>query len=792
MSIRTKIFLACLSLTAVTLAFGLVTRSAQSQLSDLAVKLYDESFMSMSYLRSAQNTLLTISHDVAAGRGNVDNLVERLDNAVGDISVSYERAMSAQGRQISQQLDERLDRIARGFRTTHSLPSRAELAELEAMFDTAVEVNAGDGFRSRRAATELVSRLSLQTWSAMALSLAIALAITFLLSRTIVPAVRHAVGIAAAIAAGRLDNVIEVRGRSETSVLLRALAVMQHSIAEKIERIEHLMAKQATTHADEMALQFARFEAALDNMVQGLCMFDVSGRVLVHNRRFAEMFQSSAIGTSMHDALPAGLLRQGRAGGGAAQACSFTHKLEDDRRIAVTEQPMDGDGWVATYEDVSERHLVEARMEFMARHDTLTGLPNRTMYHEQMQQALALARRGGSLAVLCLDLDRFKAFNDTLGHTVGDVLLRAVAQRLQRETREADLVVRLGSDEFAIIQSSATQPGESKALAERLVKAIGEPFELAEHTLSMGISVGIAITADGLTDAETLLKSADLALQRAKDDGRGTYRFFETEMDAQMQARRHLEIDLRQAIAERQFQNFYQPLVDVSTRAINGFEALVRWKHPTRGMVSPREFIPVAEEMGLIAAIGALVLEQACFDGLSWPAHIKVAVNLSPLQFRNLELAAEVAAVLERSGLPASRLELEVTESLLLQDSNVILTILREIKALGVHISMDDFGTGYSSLSYLGRFPFDKIKIDQSFVRHLDKRDDCIAIVRAVLSLGNSLGMRVIAEGVETEEQLAILQAEGCEQVQGYLFSKPKPKEAFANVFDVREVESVA
>ncbi len=421
-------------------------------------------------------------------------------------------------------------------------------------------------------------------------------------------------------------------------------------------------------------------------------------------------------------------------------------------------------------------------MAFMARHDALTGLPNRVLYREQMEHALAQVRRGASLAVLCLDLDHFKAVNDTLGHSVGDGLLHAVAQRLLAETREVDTVVRLGGDEFAIIQAAATQPTESKALAERLVQALSDPFHISEHHLAISASVGIAIASDGTSTAETLLKSADLALYRAKADGRGTYRFFEAEMDARMQSRRLIEVDLRRALAANEFENFYQPLVTVDTQEVSGFEALVRWRHPTRGMVSPAEFIPIAEDMGLITQIGSRVLEQACIDALGWPENVKVAVNLSPLQFRNRQLAKEVADALQRTGLPASRLELEITESILLQDNDTILEILREIRALGVHISMDDFGTGYSSLSYLRRFPFDKIKIDQSFIRNLGESGDCIAIVRAVLGLGKSLGMRVIAEGVETKEQLAILHGEGCEQVQGYLFSRPKPVNALGEL----------
>ncbi len=786
MSIRTKILLACISLTAITIAFGMLTRSSETQLGQIAIRLYDEAFMSMSYLRSAQNTVLTISRDVAAGSVDSEHVANRLDDAVGDIGVAVDRALSPKGHDAAAWLHDRLEQIATTYHTEQRLPDRQSLTELEGKFDRAVEINAGDGFRSRRASKDLIARISLQTWTAMGMSVALALAITFILSRAIVPAVRHAVGIATAIAGGKLDNHIQARGKSETSALLRALETMQRSIADKIAKIETLMAKQASNHATEMASQHARFETALDNMAQGLCMFDDVGRVLVHNRRFAEMFTACAPGADIGDVVPAALHWTPDGDEAWLQARSFTRTLDDQRAIAVTEKPMEGGGWVATYEDVTERHRIEARLAYIARHDALTGLPNRVFYREHMEHALAQARRGGGVAVLCLDLDRFKAINDTLGHAIGDRLLCAVAQRLRHETRETDMVVRLGGDEFAVIQDTKKHPLDAKLLAERLCRALLEPFSIGDQQHTISTSIGIALTEDGRTDGGTLLKSAELALSKAKSDGRGTFRFFEPTMDAQMQSRRRIEIDLKVAVAERQFVNYYQPLVNVETQEVSGFEALVRWRHPTRGMISPGEFISVSEEMGLITQISMLVLERACADALTWPDHIAVAVNLSPLQFRNRQLASEVDAILKRTGLPAVRLELEITESLLLQDSNATLAILHEIRALGVRVSMDDFGTGYSSLAYLHRFPFDKIKIDQSFVRNLSNDGECIAIVRAVLSLGRSLGISVLAEGVETEQQLDLLRREGCELVQGYLFSKPRPADTLNGLFGGR------
>lgn len=780
MSIRLKILVACLCLTAITIASGVLARASQSELGGLAFRLYDDAFMSMSYLRSAQNTLLSVSRDLAAPVAERQASVnDKLSSALSDLQVAHDRALSPEGARaatwLQQQLATQQKKVMSGQPSERSL-----LSEVEDRFDSAVEINAGDGFRFRREAVNLVAHVKQQTWAVMAISVTVALAITVLLSRAIVPSVQYAVGIAANIASGRLDNPIGITGSGETGVLLRALGTMQQSIAEKMAQIERLMAKQASSHATEIAAQHLRFEVALENMVQGLCMLDADRRVVVHNRRFGEMFAALEAGAPLLDALPAALLLTDVTD--QHQPRSYSRTLDDERIIAVSERPMGSGGWVVTYDDVTERHRSEARLAHMARHDVLTGLPNRLRFREQMDAALGELRGDDAIAVLCFNLDHFKVVNDSLGHSVGDVLLCQVAKRLVSEVGENDTVARLDGDEFGIIQSSSAQPNGAKALAERLSAVITEAFEINGERISVATSIGIAVQTVGPGDADCLLKNADLALCRAKVDGRGTYRFFESAMDALMQARRMLELDLRQAIEERQFVVYYQPLVTTRTRQVSGFEALVRWPHPTRGLVSPIDFISVAEETGLIGRLGALVMEQACFDAVSWPESVKVAVNLSPLQFKNPNLAADVAAVLERTGLPANRLELEVTESVLLQDSDVIMIILHKIRSLGVRVSMDDFGTGYSSLSYLRRFPFDKIKIDQSFIRTLDDSNDCLAIVRAVLGLGRSLGMSVVAEGVETEAQFALLEREGCEQLQGYLFSKPQPASAVESI----------
>jgi diguanylate cyclase (GGDEF)-like protein/PAS domain S-box-containing protein len=427
--------------------------------------------------------------------------------------------------------------------------------------------------------------------------------------------------------------------------------------------------------------------------------------------------------------------------------------------------------------DITERKRAEARVAHMAHHDALTGLPNRVLLRLRMEEALARMRRSGKgVATLCIDLDNFKSVNDTLGHPCGDHLLQRIAERIRGLIRDEDTAARLGGDEFAIVQANVAEPAEVAALARRFLGEIGEPFDVMGHQVVIGASVGIALAPGDGDDADRLLKNADLALYRAKADGKGTFRFFEAEMDARAQARRRLEMDLRKAMSAGALEIHYQPLVQLESGKVSALEALLRWPHPERGFIPPSEFIPIAEETGLIASLGAHVLRQACADACKWPARVKVAVNLSPLQFRTGNLFAAVKQALEQTGLSPKRLELEITETLLLDKADHVLATLHALRALGVGISMDDFGTGYSSLSYLRSFPFDKIKIDRSFVHDLGSNAEGQAIVRAILSLGSSLGITITAEGVETAAELACLQAAGCHEGQGYLFSKAQPQ----------------
>ncbi|RJF76075.1 putative bifunctional diguanylate cyclase/phosphodiesterase [Rhodopseudomonas palustris] len=437
--------------------------------------------------------------------------------------------------------------------------------------------------------------------------------------------------------------------------------------------------------------------------------------------------------------------------------------------------------------DITERKRAEMRLAFMAHHDGLTGLPNRNLLRKRLDELLAQTRRTGEkIAVLFIGVDHFKAVNDTLGHAVGDKLLRGIARRLRSTLREEDPLARLNSDEFAVIQTGIKRPEDITLLAKRLLNAIAEPYLLEGHSVVASASIGIAVAPLDGDDSEKLLMNADMALSRAKKDSRGSFSFFEVGMDARAQARRKIETELRAALRHDVLRPYYQPLIGLETGRITGSEALVRWPHPERGMISPAEFIPVAEDTGLINVIGAQVLRQACLDAARWPGGVRVAVNLSPLQFRVGNLMATVMDALKQSGLPPRRLELEITETLLLEKSSQVIATLHALRALGVRISMDDFGTGYSSLSYLRSFPFDKIKIDQSFVRGLCDNRDSQAIVRAIISLGIGLGVTITAEGVETEAELSWLRAEGCHEAQGFLFSPARPNEEIRGLLDLQ------
>ncbi|MGA2492925.1 MAG: EAL domain-containing protein [Roseiarcus sp.] len=566
------------------------------------------------------------------------------------------------------------------------------------------------------------------------------------------------------------------------AVIVLAIALGTFRLAVYVERLADAQAREAIQR--QVAVQYKRFNNAMDNIVQGLAMYDRNNSLVACNKRYAEIY-------GLPDELTGpGVTRaqifayRGDRGFGKALSEPIEEpdgslltisKLSDGRIIAQRKKKLADGGWVSTHEDVTVRHRAEEKVQELARSDALTGLLNRIEFKQRLEQCLAEARRRiAKFAVLYLDLDHFKGVNDTLGHPFGDKLLQEVTARIKAVTREGDTIARLGGDEFAIIQRVSYVPRDVVRLAERLIASIGKAYTIDGNDIEIGASIGISVAPDDSVDCDELIRNADMALYHAKTS-RGSYSFFKPAMDEQVRSRRKMENDLRAALAEEQFELHFQPVVSVADRQVKSFEALLRWNHPERGAVPPSEFIPVAEENGLIVPIGEWVLRGACQEAAKWPAHIKVAVNVSVVQLKSPGILQTISEAIEAAGIEGSRLIVEVTESVMITDAELAISMLHTIRDMGSVIAMDDFGTGYSSLSYLRRFPFDKIKIDQSFVSELGQREDSVAIVRAATGLAKALGMEAVAEGVETEEQFARVAIEGCAEAQGYLISRPMP-----------------
>jgi diguanylate cyclase (GGDEF)-like protein len=573
----------------------------------------------------------------------------------------------------------------------------------------------------------------------------------------------------------------------------RSMSLMIEEIDAVNRNLERLVAKRsAELQARERDLQAqnVRFDIAINNMTQGLLLFDSTGRLIVCNHSYIVMY-----GLSPDIARPGIKLRDlvdhrkqiGSFNGDVDEYCSALfrgilegntshHQTEtpDGRAILIVNKPVAGGGWVATHEDITERRRAEKQIRHLAHYDALTDLPNRALFHERLHEELTRIAPNQQLALLYIDIDEFKNVNDTLGHQAGDELLQSVAASLCRQAGPNEFIARLGGDEFAIMQSGVSNQAEIIGLVTRVFEAIRTPFECLGHQVTTDASVGVAVAPRHGTDLDQILKNADLAMYAAKTAGRRTWRFFEPAMDARVKGRRMLEIDLRQALQDGAFEVYYQPCISLEDNCITGCEALVRWRHPERGMISPVEFIPVAEETGLINELGEWVLDTACKDAMTWPGELKLAVNVSPVQFKSGTLALKIAAALAASRLPPRRLELEITEAVLIRDDDAALAALHQLRALGVRIALDDFGTGYSSLSYLQRFPFDKIKIDRCFVNDIATRGGA-SIVQAVVNIAAARNMMTLAEGVETSEQRESLRALGCKEMQGFLFSRPVP-----------------
>jgi diguanylate cyclase (GGDEF)-like protein len=579
-------------------------------------------------------------------------------------------------------------------------------------------------------------------------------------------------------------------GVGAISVLM--IAVLLFLVVRRLS-LEHRLSSQRLT------LEKLRLDRAVNNMTQGLLLFDASERLVVCNQRYIEMYGLSPDvikpGCSFRAVIAHRKARGSFSGDENEYVASVLNEIArkkvivietpDGRWIQIVNEPLADGGWVATHEDITERRRAEQRIIHLAHYDALTDLPNRALFHERLKQELAQRAPGQSFAVHYIDIDEFKSVNDSLGHLTGDELLKSVSIGLSRCVGSAGFVARLGGDEFAIVQTGIKTQDDVADLVTRVFDAIRTPYECLGHRLTTDASIGIALVPEHGTDLDQILKNADLAMYAAKSAGRRTYRFFEPDMDAKVRARREMEIDLRQAIAAGGLEVHYQPCLSLQDDRITGCEALVRWRHPERGFVSPAEFIPIAEDTGLINELGEWVLATACTEAATWPDDIRLAVNVSPVQFKSGTLVLKIAAALAASGLAASRLELEITEAVLIRDDETALAILHQLRDIGVRIALDDFGTGYSSLSYLQRFPFDKIKIDRCFINDITETGGSSSIVQAVVNIAAARHMTTTAEGVETKPQQQLLRALGCSEMQGYLFSAAKParqlKELFAS-----------
>ena len=597
-----------------------------------------------------------------------------------------------------------------------------------------------------------------------------------------------------------LEQADSDRRRTDRSIapMIEELDRLNRDLERAVaERTQELHQREA-----ELRAQNERFEAAINNLPQGLATFDARGDLVICNRRYIDMYrlkpEHAARGTRLIDILrhrlavgtfsgdPQRRMEAALNALAMGDVASHISDLPDGRTISISRRAIPGCGWVTTHEDITERRRVERKIVHMAHHDALTDLPNRVLLGEWIERALKRLEPGRGLAVHYIDLDHFKTVNDTLGHPVGDELLLLVADRLRRNVRENELVARVGGDEFAVVQIGIAEPGEAAALARRIRDTIAAPYNLNGHIAVVDASIGIALApADGREPA-TLMKHADLALYRAKAEGRGAFRLFEPDMDARMQKRRSLELALREALPNGEFELHYQPVVDLATDAVTSCEALLRWRHPERGLVGPGEFVPIAEEIGLIVPLGDWVIRRAFADAAAWPDHIKVAVNLSPTQLADGSIVTTVLNALAATRLKPQNLIFEITEAVLMSKTDALVDTLHRLRDLGAQIALDDFGTGYSSLSYLRSFPFDKIKIDRSFIVGLDEGAESASIVRAITGLADSLAMATVAEGVETEHQLSEVRALGCDEMQGYLFSRPMPAADLRRMFGRR------
>ncbi|GGD93982.1 hypothetical protein GCM10011390_10880 [Aureimonas endophytica] len=787
MSIRIKIFLGCFCLSTLTLLIGLLSQSSQREVGDLAASLYDNALVSTNALRSAQTALIAVAFDtqklaeqdgegVALDAQATERLTNRVATIEADLQLASMGSISANGRDIVDAARVRLGKLPISGEATTLRFVRSELSQAQDEIDAAVRVFAADAYGVKGDVGAIVHSSITQTRVLIGAALVLLGLVSWFLSRTIVPTLRRASDVIRSIAKGDLSTRIDQAGTGEASDLLTALASMQNTLADRFDRFERTVATQASHLDAERSSQNGKLQTTVESVSQGLCMFDRQKRVTIVNQHFLEI-----VGYEIHAGASFGSLAQlpelREVLGDLGETAPFTHQTADGRVLAISRRTAPDGGRIIAVDDVTDGHLAAARIDHVTNHDGMTGLVNRVALTKHLLEAIREGGDASRLGLLVLDIDGFRSVNEVFGHPIGDALLKSVADRLCELAGAGDLVARIGGDDFAIARTALERGEDMSVLAAAILGVFAIPFEIEGRKISVGASIGIApaLAPEGMpASADALILQAELALAAARETGRNRFRYFEPAMERESQRRRQMLIDLSKGLENGEFELFYQPFIDVPMHTIAGFEALLRWRHPEHGLVSPSEFVPLAEESGLIDPIGLWVLETACQHAANWPKSLIVSVNLSPIQFKNDDLFAQVAAILRRTGFEPYRLQLEVTEGVFLQDSEQVLATLTELRRLGVRISMDDFGTGYSSLGYLNRFPFDKVKIDQSFVRDLAKREN-LMIVRAIIGLSKAMGLSVMAEGVETRRQMETLLAESCVEMQGYYFARPMP-----------------
>jgi diguanylate cyclase (GGDEF)-like protein len=782
MSVRALVAAGTLSGIASLAALSYMAVGLQHDAPRTAETVVDGTLLPLAVLREATRMLNHVSEGIpvdAASRGDVVRIPDAMRDSVrlqlSDIERTLGQAAGQTRPSVSEEIEVVRDKLRLLLAADDAVTLRrtrnglGEVATGIEMAATSITASAKEAGRTGDEAADRSVRILGMAASGV---LGVLLFVAWAQWRFVVAPIRRAARVAASVAEGRLDEEIEVSGYGETLALTRSIEAVRIGTIEKNKRNAQLQTSLSNAYDGKLAIQAARFEAALNNMSQALCLFDRDLKLVVYNKGFENMFGPRELGMSPERTMADPQLRLALVGSSAG---SFVVEAEDGRVLSVSRRGVVGGGLVVTMEDITEKHHADERMRHLARNDALTDLPNRVQFHER----LTTSGGNGRIAVLSLDLDGFKAVNDSLGHPVGDALLRMVSLRLRHVVGKDRLVARMGGDEFAVILDGSPSEIDAEKIARRLVETVNEPYDVDGHRITVGVSIGIVFNDErglGEAMADAMIREVDLALYEAKANGRNRWCFFEQRMSDQLRKRREMEADLRLAMERGELQLYYQPFFEAHGESISGFEALMRWHHPERGMVSPAEFIPIAEETGMIAEFGLWALRTACAEAAGWPDHLTVSVNVSPVQFGNGDLVRDVLGILVETGLAGCRLQLEVTESLMIEDTDTdgIVAILEAFRAAGILIAMDDFGTGYSSLGYLTRFPFDKVKIDQSFVRNLSVPRN-MAVVRSIIGLGRGMDISIIAEGVETAEQYAVLRAEGCGEMQGYLFGRPLP-----------------